>query len=452
MARLARKLRVKGWKKTARDFRFTILICFLVVSLSSVLYALILAFNIHPWDWGASRANPLGLLTSTLVHGSFVHLRDNMVLLTFFASLFILVNLPYSSHERQRRDLFFAVTILPAAVAADILFVVLTQGTTVGASGIAYASLGVAFGFSITHLSHELGIRVDYRRGKTTQPRGLSGGWIYANLLVFIPFFAVITFQPQQFLGVREGVNAFGHGVAFLIAFVATMVYARKATDRYEEGARMGSDTQTNPGPEDTFQLVETRLAESRGFPALMERVKAASKKGATTYLESFVVKARIAQYHINNLPERIAGGIAERAETEACIFQAKAALDNIAEAINQVYGIDLRPNRAFSIDELGMKRGLPLEQLNPELHAFIKRTLAEPWYQDFKAGLRDKLTHRGLVLHLFKLSGPTHLQIGRRPREQDVRRDLIDFVTKILDIAESVFDYILAEMSWQSS
>ncbi len=213
----------------------------------------------------------------------------------------------------------------------------------------------------------------------------------------------------------------------------------------------MGSDTQANPRPEDTFQLVDTRLAESTRFPALLESVKAASR-GAASYLESFVVKARIAQYHINNLPERIAGGIAERAETEACIFQAKAALDNIAEAINQVYDIDIRPNRAFSIDEFGMKRGLPREQLNPKLHAFIRHTLAEPWYQDFKAGLRDKLTHRGLVLHAFTLSGPTHLQIRGLPRNLDVKRDLIDFVTRILDIAESIFDHILADKSWQSS
>lgn len=226
---LLRRFQTKEWKDIASDFRSTLLIYSLVVVVSSVLYTLTVTFGIYPWDWGASRFNPFGLFTSTVLHGSLVHLLGNMVLLSFFVFLFVLVNVPYPSHVRRKRSRFFAVTILPAAVAADILFVLLTPGTTVGASGIVYAALGVAFGFSVAHLSHEFGIFLDNRRGKTPQRMGLSRGWIIANLFVFIPFFALIAIQPQAFLGVREGVNAFGHGVAFLIAFGVTMIYPKKA-------------------------------------------------------------------------------------------------------------------------------------------------------------------------------------------------------------------------------
>ncbi len=219
------------WNRAAKDFRFALLFCSLVVILCSLVYALIVAFAIHPWDWGASRSNPLGVLSAPFVHSGLDHLLSNMLFLGYFTFLFLLVNLPCRSHERRRRSLFFALAVLPAAVATGVLHVLLKPGTAVGASGIAYAALGVGFGFSVANLSREVGIRIDHLRGRSMPREGLPAGWILVNVFVFATLFAMIVIQPQEFLGVGEGVDAFGHGIAFLIAFGVTMVYALRPRD-----------------------------------------------------------------------------------------------------------------------------------------------------------------------------------------------------------------------------
>ncbi|NIN67488.1 MAG: rhomboid family intramembrane serine protease [Anaerolineae bacterium] len=219
-----------SWRRVATDFRLILLFCSLVVILNSAVYALIAAFAIHPWDLGASRSNPLGVLTAPFVHSGLDRLLSNMLFLGYFTFLFVLVNLPCQGHERRKRSLFFALTVLPAAVATGVLFVVLKPGTAVGASGIAYAALGVGFGFSVTNVSHEVGIRIGYLRGTSMQREGLPAQWIVVNLFVFVTLFAMIIIQPQEFLGVGEGVDVFGHGVAFLIALGLTIVYAMRPT------------------------------------------------------------------------------------------------------------------------------------------------------------------------------------------------------------------------------
>ncbi len=189
----------------------------------------------------------------------------------------------------------------------------------------------------------------------------------------------------------------------------------------------------------------------------LKSTLEAVENREALSYVSAFEMKVRMAQFHLENLPEDIRGRIPERSHTEACIFQTKAAIDCVAEAVNQIYGLRIDPNYALSIEDLGGRGGSSLETQNAELREFVRSFLVEDWWVGFKHDLRDRITHKGLASHHFQLGLPggdlrTRLIIRGRPSEREVREDLEFFLTQICDSAEEVFRLLLADTSWQNS
>lgn len=183
----------------------------------------------------------------------------------------------------------------------------------------------------------------------------------------------------------------------------------------------------------------------------LKERLEQISNEQARVYVTHFELKVKIAEFHLNELPKKIHDEIPERAHAEACIFQSKAALDCVAEAVNQIYQLQIDPDCAFSIAYLGGGGGERLEEINPNLREYVIKVLKEPWWKYFQKGLRHKLTHRGPALHSFYLHGPAHFLEKGQPRKMAVIEDLRYFISKICDSVDRIFDLLLKDGSWQA-
>jgi len=189
-------------------------------------------------------------------------------------------------------------------------------------------------------------------------------------------------------------------------------------------------------------------------LPQVKEALKKAPRGNALSYFEAFDFKTQMAEFHVTSLPREL-GSVAERSHTEAAIFQMKAALDCIAEAVNQIYQLWIRSDYALSIEQLAGVKGKGLASRNNALRSSIGRLRRERWWLDFK-GLRDRLTHQGLVIHHFAVSlgGPeparsAHLEVSGRRSDKELRNDLEDYLTNARACGEEVCRLLLLDRTW---
>jgi membrane associated rhomboid family serine protease len=173
---------------------------------------------------GNSLASPWGVLTAIFVHSSFwTHYLPNMVYLLIFAFLFVLSNgwLP-ESEWRLRQRVLIGVSF-PAAVAANAAWLwFVPNSLTYGASGFDFAVAGVTTGFCLLNGLPKGKTWADLAKYYSPAQPHLRP--VLSNLILFAGLFAAVVLTPDAFLGVGPGVNAFAHGVSFLVGISCVLV------------------------------------------------------------------------------------------------------------------------------------------------------------------------------------------------------------------------------------
>jgi len=208
------------------SFKKAFLLFFLVF-----LISLIILFFAHfspmvTLELADSRATPWGIVTSIFTHLNFEHLASNMIGLFIWIFLFAFTNSTFKQEINRKAEKFFIVSTVLSAITSNIIWLLLTPASAVGASGLVYATLGALLGFTFFN-----GVQVINFSKFKLQPFAV-GYMILVNLLIFCLLLLYLFTSPVSFLSIGEGVNAYAHGLSFYFAFVAIsfwyLVYARK--------------------------------------------------------------------------------------------------------------------------------------------------------------------------------------------------------------------------------
>ncbi len=212
-----------------RDFRATLLLIAVVLGLSLITQVSMGVGALSLGQLSASRANPIGVVTSVFAHYDWVHLEANVVGLLFFGGAFVFTNFPMGSAERARRSLWFAVASYPIAVTVNIVYIVLAPGSTSGASGLVYAAFGIGFVFFVTNARDEAALFVKLFRaahddGGSVRLLRSAFWWLGMDVALVAVFLYLIVFDLPALFGTGSaGINAFAHLLGFLFGFVATL-------------------------------------------------------------------------------------------------------------------------------------------------------------------------------------------------------------------------------------
>ena len=185
----------------------------------------------------ASPATPWGVVTSLFVHQGLEHLAFNMAGLLAFFFLFSITNSHLSKQEIEKRVSLFLIAIFLMAIFSNILWMILVpQASTIGSSGLVFASEGIFMGFT---LLNGLQIIELFKDGGKDRKRLMA---IYlCNLTIFGVLFVQIVFAPQIFLNVAPAVNAFVHGISFLGSFFLTIFWSLYRTLRSKGRLKLSS-------------------------------------------------------------------------------------------------------------------------------------------------------------------------------------------------------------------
>lgn len=206
---------VMGFKPIFLALLFTLITSILVFVNSFVFPAL---FDISV----ASGQTPWGIITSLFVHSGFEHLLVNMIGLLMFSALFLVTNFFLSVKEKTERSWFSLLVVFSMAILSNALWISLIPTiSTAGSSGVVFALQGVVLGFS---LLNSFGLKDIREVSGALRRKRLLAIYLF-NLVIFITFFAQIVLEPSVFLNVATAVNVFVHGIAFLGAFLLSVLW-----------------------------------------------------------------------------------------------------------------------------------------------------------------------------------------------------------------------------------
>ncbi len=194
------------------DFKVLFNFYLAVLSLCAIVFALNLAY---PWLNGflvASRSTPWGVVTSLFVHSDLSHLVMNLIGIFSFVLVFSFTNYYMPSEEVVSRVHFFIIAILAATVLSNVLWIIVANIGSIGASGLVYASEGAVTGFCLVNFWDLF----SDARGTSTGKRGV----ILVNLLVFLAICGWMVFYTNSFLSYGRDVNVLIHGSSFVLAFI----------------------------------------------------------------------------------------------------------------------------------------------------------------------------------------------------------------------------------------
>jgi membrane associated rhomboid family serine protease len=186
-----------------------------IFSLCAIVFTLNL---VYPWLDGflvASRSTSWGVITSLFVHSDLSHLVMNLIGLFSFVLVFSFTNYYLPSDEVVSRVHFFIIAILAATVLSNILWIIVANMGSIGASGLVYASEGAVTGFCLVNfwdLYSDVRIKSTGKRGD-----------LLVNLLVFLAICGWMVFYTNSFLSYGREVNILIHGSSFVIAFILTI-------------------------------------------------------------------------------------------------------------------------------------------------------------------------------------------------------------------------------------
>jgi membrane associated rhomboid family serine protease len=210
---------VRIFSRIVCDFGRVFLACALIM-ISSI--AIFVSFSLYPKInsfLAASRATPWGVITSIFVHSSLTDLAFNMIGLFVYTLLFAVCNISLTSENKRKIEPFFLICVFGSAIVANIFWICLTSGRSLGASGIVYAVQGVLLGFSIIN-----GLSIlDWKRFKIQKK--FTQFIVLINIIVIIWFLSEILLSPQMFLNVAVRVNSLVHGISFCLSLVITVVW-----------------------------------------------------------------------------------------------------------------------------------------------------------------------------------------------------------------------------------
>ena len=183
-----------------------------ILSLCAIVFTLNLAY---PWLDGflvASRSTPWGIITSLFVHSDLGHLVMNLIGLFSFILVFSFTNYYRPSDEMFSRVHFFIIAILAATVLSNVLWIIIANMGSIGASGLVYASEGAVTGFCLVNFWDIYSGAKDISTGKR--------GFILINLFFFLAICGWMVFYTNSFLSYGRDVNVLIHGSSFVLAFI----------------------------------------------------------------------------------------------------------------------------------------------------------------------------------------------------------------------------------------
>jgi membrane associated rhomboid family serine protease len=184
-----------------------------ILGLCVVVFALGQA---HAWIDGllvASRSMPWGVVTSLFVHSDINHLVMNMVGLLSFLLVFSFTNYYFPTGEVASRVRFFIAAILATTILSNVLWIIIANIGTIGASGLVYASEGSVTGFCLLNV-WEL-----YNEPRDSKAKGKRSVML-VNLFVFAVVCAWMLLYTNSFLSYGSDVNVLIHGSSFILAFI----------------------------------------------------------------------------------------------------------------------------------------------------------------------------------------------------------------------------------------
>ncbi len=118
--------------------------------------------------------------------------------------------------------------------------------------------------------------------------------------------------------------------------------------------------------------------------------------------------RLHISEWFCGQIPSNYRGGFKNDGLVNAFLFSLKSALDCMSETVNRFYGLDVDPNRAWSVATL-QGNVSALDQYNPELSAFIRDEFEKDthdWYKEFSQ-FRNQATHGVRISLLMRLELP---------------------------------------------
>jgi len=214
--------RLEPLEKSFRSFRILFIAMGVTIAISVLAYINSFLFPTLYDVFVASGQTPWGILTSLFVHTGIDHLVLNIIGLSVFSTLFAVTNVFLDEEEKRERGLFTVVVVFLMAIFSNALWVFLIPRIgTAGASGMVFALQGSVLGFA---LLNSLGLK-DVRKEHDCKRRARLVGSYMFNLTVFVVFFVQIVLAPSVFLNVATAVNVVVHGVAFLGAFLVTILW-----------------------------------------------------------------------------------------------------------------------------------------------------------------------------------------------------------------------------------
>lgn len=173
-------------------------------------------------DMALTRANWWGIVTSLFVHLSPWHIANDAGSIVLLAALmFALAN--------WRRDWDPPITALcvfpfvSAVLANCVFYFVSPNPMSAGSSGVGYAMMGVALGYSLDAAITSL--------GEVSRKRGVSDSFkeAFRPVALYLGVSATMTAQillsPAVFLNAVPGVNYGVHGVSFVFGMVSMLIY-----------------------------------------------------------------------------------------------------------------------------------------------------------------------------------------------------------------------------------
>ncbi len=195
------------------DFRALFSFYLVILGLCVVVFAL---GQTQPWIDGlfvASRSTPWGIVTSLFIHSDIGHLAMNLLGLLCFLLVFSFTNYYFPSDEVASRVRFFIATILVTTILSNVLWIIIANIGSIGASGLVYASEGAVTGFCLLNF-WDL-----YNEARDSGAKWKKGVML-VNLLVFLAICVWMLFYTNSFLSYGRDVNVLIHGSSFVLAFI----------------------------------------------------------------------------------------------------------------------------------------------------------------------------------------------------------------------------------------
>lgn len=209
------------WSK-AISFRPMFLAFILILSISTIVFGLSLVYPITNEILKASWGTPWGIATSLFAHNGFEHYSMNMIGLSVYFLLFFITNLLLPKEEIYKRVKLSLIAMFLIAVISNFVWIVLVpQSSTLGSSGLVYASQGVMMGFALMNC-----LRIIELPHKSKRDKAWFLLFCLSNLIIFVVAFSQILLQPQVFLSVGLGVNVVVHGLSFYAALILVVVWS----------------------------------------------------------------------------------------------------------------------------------------------------------------------------------------------------------------------------------